>query len=209
MYSPLKKLYADPNENFPMNKQNEDDDLAEFVSKSLNIGENEISKLDMTSYKLPTKTHSGLYCNTLLDCSMKKNEDRPRSPPPLGKKGVPGFPDFPTFWEGEEGGARTKDSSNENQQSWKEAIVQYQQKHKMSRCRHRRRTRNKHCSSTTRKIIRKSVNHQHISAGKLHKISLKEERRKKKLNTILKMAKKKQLRSDMSSLNKALSSLKC
>jgi len=76
------------------------DELA-MITSCLSIGPADVVSLEMVSTSAAhTPKHSGLYNTTLLDCQMATNSDAD------GTGGVPGFPDFPSCWTGQEGGGR-------------------------------------------------------------------------------------------------------
>jgi hypothetical protein len=77
-----------------------DEQLA-LAASNLTVGPSLITKLDLvsTSFVMPPlhKLHHNLYNNSMRDLSMdfSRNEGNTTS-----AEGVPGFPDFPSFWTG-------------------------------------------------------------------------------------------------------------
>ena len=172
-----------------------DDFLAEVASKSLSIGPTDVKQSDMNAYRLPSKTHVGLYSNTLTDELMEASS----SIKSVGE-GVPGFPDFPSFWDGGE----TSSIRQEQKEKWKQAIRKNiaKRQQRQSRCRFRRNAIN-HINYKSND----NNNNNSISIGKQQKLWLKERRRRKKIRTILKMENKVKSRKDMVSLKQAMSTL--
>jgi hypothetical protein len=78
-----------------------DDTLSQLASSSLFISTTrEILKCDDKAYALPSKSHAGLYSTST---SLLATKDSKWSNSSSAKDGVPGFPDFPSSWCGEEG----------------------------------------------------------------------------------------------------------
>ena len=84
-----------------------DADLSQVMSMCLMISQTkEITQIDTSSCRLPTKVHPGLYkrCGKTLYVDTSIDALIPDPAPPIQKHtGVPGFPDFPEGWCGEEG----------------------------------------------------------------------------------------------------------
>ena len=169
--------------------------LAEIALKSLSIGPTDVNQSDMKAYRLPSKTHAGLYSNSLADQIMESSSVKN-----VGEKktnGVPGFPDFPSFWDGLE----TSSSRQQQKEKWKQTIRKNiaKRQQRQSRCRFRRNAINH---------INHNNNNNSISIGKQQKLWLKERRLRKKIKTMLKMENKMASRKDMKSLKQAMSTLK-
>lgn len=88
-----------------------EDDLTDMMVANLVISPTkEIHKID-TSNCLPNAAkHSGLYKSRFtelrVDTSLSSESFSEQPPtPPIQNKGVPGFPEFPDYWCGEEGWA--------------------------------------------------------------------------------------------------------
>jgi hypothetical protein len=107
-------------------------------------------------------------------------------------KGVPGFPDFPAFWMGEEGGART----NNQLRKFKKRHVK----------RHKREVR-------VRRIMRtevSSISHKGNTGCKFDSLlAMREQKRAGREKRMQKIELRKKRRKDMADISQGIASLKC
>ena len=79
----------------------DDNRLSQLALSSLWIKEtNEIFESDDRAYLIPKQTHFGRHSSSSTEKSADCQQDQPVT---SGATGVPGFPDFPSIWRGEEG----------------------------------------------------------------------------------------------------------
>jgi len=182
----------------------EDDDLARACATALHLGPTEVVKSDATAYNLPKTTHKGMYYSTCRDSQMNFASPQINSlAPNETNNGVPGFPDFPFFWTGEDGGSKLR-------KKLKEQIRSCNSKAKRQRL-------GSECKKV--KITRKVVNTYGTLAahivenakhrGRVHKKMKKSRRKEKRDLAKAKFEKKRQMKKDMKQLRKSLALLNC
>mmetsp|Transcript_20141 Transcript_20141/g.28532 ORF Transcript_20141/g.28532 Transcript_20141/m.28532 type:complete len:129 (+) Transcript_20141:1-387(+) len=108
-----------------------------------------------------------------------------------GAGGVPGFPDFPAFWTGEEGGKRLR----KKLKSQIRVATQAKSKQKWS-------------SNKKRPSIKRSSVNVFLHRSRQQKQIRKEQKHQKRIKTLKRIEQKKQRKQDMAELNRKLSTFK-
>jgi hypothetical protein len=161
-----------------------DEELARVATASFWIGSKDVISYDETASTIPPfKTrHQGLYSCSSGDCAIVVSEKEKEI-------GVPGFPDFPAFWIGEEGGAHTR-------QKLTKAITK---------------GRTKRAERKNRRMIRKAVNiTPHKGNSTFNFIVAKREQRMERRREMMKRIETKRKRQkNMADISRGLASLKC
>merc|ERR1712238_150141 len=187
-----------------------DKELAKATSSSLSIGPANVYSCHESSFTLPKRLHDGFYYSSSPSPSQSPSPPPPLLPfspiissrdsnvlPPPALVGVPGFPEFPMFWIGEEGG-RHLSPINRKQTSISKKI-----------CINKPTARRKH---KFRKIQRKAVNVPYGSKGRLGqdmKRKLKEQRQERRKKLAEKIQLKRRRKKDMASICRRVAILKC
>ena len=172
-----------------------DDDLSKLTSSSLSISlTKEISKCGDSNIVFPKERH-GLYSNTLSDVGMSTQ-------PPKDEKevGVPGFPDFPSFWFGEEGWVVWKRTNRREKNSDEKKTLQAC---RMQELRLTRRQPVNLAGMTTRHKRRERKQSWKKPKAKIQQRTTKQTERRRKVLQKLKH------RRQMAKLNRGLASLSC
>merc|ERR1712238_619560 len=181
-----------------------DKELAKATSSSFSIGPANVYSCHESSFTLPKRLHDGFYYSSspsppppLLPFSPIISSRDSNVLPPPAPVGVPGFPEFPMFWIGEEGG-RHLSPINRKQTSISKKI-----------CINKPTARRKH---KFRKIQRKAVNVPYGSKGRLGqdmKRKLKEQRQERRKELAEKIQLKRRRKKDMASICRRVAILKC
>lgn len=156
-----------------------DEELAKVASSSLWIGTKDVTKCDASAYSLTSydTRHQGFYSYSLRDMMV---------PVKQVDKGVPGFPDFPAFWTGEEGGARTNKKLRKS---------------------------NKARERKVRRMLRREVNsipHKGNVSCKFDSLAAKrEQKRARREKRMQRIELKRKRRKDMADISHGIASLKC
>ena len=196
-----------------------DDDLTQATSQSLSMGSSIVATLDTSSLSevLPQKLHPALYNNFLSDAPMGQlNISNNSSNTTSGSEqkssdicnkfsascsvggGVPGFPAFPHFWQGESSAGRPNNTNNFDKR-------RYGQKWKINNAKTKRQQR---------QISRKAVNvhgttTKRVGTGKEIKKRLRVDRRRRRMEQIVKLQERRRRKRDMGDICKGVASIKC
>eukprot|EP00588_Corethron_pennatum_P005481 CAMPEP_0194289502 /NCGR_PEP_ID=MMETSP0169-20130528/39181_1 /TAXON_ID=218684 /ORGANISM="Corethron pennatum, Strain L29A3" /LENGTH=205 /DNA_ID=CAMNT_0039036799 /DNA_START=151 /DNA_END=764 /DNA_ORIENTATION=- len=156
-----------------------------MITSRLSIGPADVVSLEMVSTSAAhTPKHSGLYDTTILDCQMATNSDAD------GTGGVPGFPDFPSCWTGQEGGGRLPMSTS---------CKQRRKKNKGSTAKKTQRRYRKKLRMQANKKLLTALPCTGNSTGRQMKRTRQEQRRAKIVSTH-NMALRRKLRRDMGNI---------
>jgi hypothetical protein len=191
----LKRTMAKNSRSATATPPSVDEALSQLASSSLSIvTSREIVKFE-TRYALPSKSHAGLYgySSSLLDTDATMNDSKSNSSS-AKDTGVPGFPDFPDCWGGEEGG-----------------VVVWMRNPPSASAK----GNEKRAQSKNRRIVRQAVNAAGISISraksndKADKKAAKAVRKAKKVSKRRKTLQKRHQKQQMKELSHGLSSLSC
>jgi hypothetical protein len=203
----FKEAVFDRMEEESVNNETEDHHLSQMVSTSLTISQTkEITKIDTSAYRLPNKLHAGLYekrrgCNLHVDTSIMAELLPDGTPPIRNNNGVPGFPDFPDSWCGEEGWAtwqRIPPNAATNKTQRRQRAEDIQQAHQSMVLRHIKRQAVNVAGLSKRPPRTKAGYKPSTAKTKPHKL----DRRRK-------IVKQLRHRREMASLRKNLKALTC
>ena len=197
-----------------------DDDLARATSQRLSMGSSVVEDCKNVSYTLPNKLHPSLYNNSLGDVSMmsnnknnnnnnnnnsnnKGNEKREHSHHKLTVDvGVPGFPDFPDCWQGISSAAAI-------QSKVVDTAMHHADKKHSKKC---TKTKRQIKRQQQRQIVRKAVNTSGIpksNQGKVIKNILRNERRLRRIEKVVRLQERRRRKRDMGALCKGMASVTC
>eukprot|EP00578_Thalassiosira_sp_NH16_P018081 CAMPEP_0181109998 /NCGR_PEP_ID=MMETSP1071-20121207/18481_1 /TAXON_ID=35127 /ORGANISM="Thalassiosira sp., Strain NH16" /LENGTH=190 /DNA_ID=CAMNT_0023193743 /DNA_START=58 /DNA_END=630 /DNA_ORIENTATION=+ len=186
-----------------------DEDLARFTSKSLSMGSSLIRHIDSSSCVLPRKLHPSLYNSSLKDVYMGSGQKcnngnhgdggAPNRTFTSGG-GVPGFPDFPDCWQGGEiSEGRRNDvqmgrADKKRMQKW--------------RAKTNARLNRQHQQRLVRKAVNTSgINKRAVGNGKEIKKGLRDERRMRRIEKIVKLQERRRRKREMGDICRSLASI--
>mmetsp|Transcript_29581 Transcript_29581/g.65161 ORF Transcript_29581/g.65161 Transcript_29581/m.65161 type:complete len:213 (-) Transcript_29581:75-713(-) len=189
-----------------------DDALAQATSKSLTMGPSTVDR-PWYAFALPKKLHPGLYTSTLGDAPMTttgSSSAENRKKYGNGDKstgGVPGFPEFPDFWQGESSAERKNNKGRQDS----DASLSTAERRGTAKTTARIRRRQK-------RMVRKAVNPTHgsatrtpggMGAGRELKRRLRDQRRLRRIEMVVKLQEKRRRKNEMREVCRGMASIKC
>ena len=183
----------------------DEEDLSHMISTSLTISQTkEITKIDTSSFCFPKKVHHGLYerLGKTLYVDTSLTATIPDEAPPIrnNNNGVPGFPEFPDSWCGEEGWATwQRVPPNTTNKTQRRQLAEEIQKGHQSMVLKRLRRQAVNVAGLPKRPSRTKTGYKPATAkSKTHKL----DRRRKMVQQL-------RHRREMASLRKNLKALKC